>query len=145
MPRGMVPLASVRNEPHMICSTRYRWTMQLAALLLVGCATVWQPVDPAMLGSGASQTYRRVLLMTRDGFERQLTDVVVMRDSVFGTRADSAGPTVAIALADVAHMESAGPESRAALAAVAGFAHDVLVEMGSLAGQFVRCIFGRRC
>ncbi len=117
----------------------------VTCLCLVGCAGVWQPLSPEVLASGAPQSYDRALVVTRDGYERQLTTVVVARDSLSGTRVDSTELHISVALADVVRLEVPEAGAPSALAAAGGFARDVLVEVGKFTGSFVKCIFGGRC
>jgi hypothetical protein len=66
-----------------------RWFVG-SLLFVVSCTTALHPVPIEVARNGAPQTYKRVLLVTSDGYERRLTDVVVRSDSLFGTLTDSA-------------------------------------------------------
>lgn len=116
-----------------------RW-LALALLLVASCTTALHPVPIEVVQSGQQQTYKRVLLVTRDGYERRLTDVVVRSDSLVGTRTDSTDRRLAVAVADIVRLESDEPDIRPALNAVAGFAAEVGVGLVQALALLARCL-----
>ena len=112
-------------------------------LLLSACTTAWHPVPVDAVRGGQQQTYRRVLLVTRDGYERELTDVLVRSDSLMGTRADSTHQRIAVAVSEIVRLESRESDPGPALAYVGGFVRDVAVGVARLFGEFARCLLLR--
>lgn len=117
----------------------------LGLLLLVGsCTTALHPVPIEVVQSGQPQAYKRVLLVTNDGYERRLTDVVVRSDSLFGTRTDSANLRLSVAVSDIVRLESDVPDIRPAVLAVvevaAAIAGGIAEGIGVIAGcMLFRC------
>lgn len=109
-------------------------------LLVASCTTALHPVPIEVVQSGREQTYKRVLLVTRDGYERRLTDVVVRSDSLVGTRTDSTGQRLAVTVSGIVRLESEEADIRLALDAVAGVAGDILVGIAQALALLARCL-----
>jgi hypothetical protein len=109
-------------------------------LLVTSCTTALHPVPIGVVQSGQPQRYKRVLLVTTDGYERRLTDVVVRSDSLVGTRTDSTDQRLAVALTDIVRLESDEPDIRPAVIAVVGFAAEVWAGMVQALAVLAGCL-----
>jgi len=56
----------------------------LLASWLIACHRSYHPVPAATIDSGSSREYRRLLVVTRDGYELQLVHAFIRPDSVVG-------------------------------------------------------------
>lgn len=115
----------------------------VSSLILSGC-TAWHPVAAATLDQGSARVYKRLRVVTRDGYEVQITDASIRTDSVVGssTGAD-AGQHVAYSHDQVVRIESQEPDAAPALEQGRGV-------LGEAAAQFLKmmgCLltFGRVC
>ena len=97
-------------------------------LLLVSCSTAWQPVPDETVRLGGAHVYERILLVTHDGHERELTDAVIRPDSLVGMSTDSGQRRLAIPLSDVVRVESREHDATPALSAVGRFITDAGTE-----------------
>ena len=119
-----------------------RW-LCCTVLLVAGCTTAWHVVPMDAVTSGQRQSFKRILLITRDGYERELIDVVVRSDSLIGIGTDSAHQRHAVALPAIVRIESREPDPAPALAAVGGFALDVATTFVKMVGLLATCIVFR--
>ena len=116
-----------------------RWFVG-SLLLVASCTTALHPVPIEVVRNGAPQTYKRVLLVTSDGYERRLIDVVVRSDSLFGTWADSAGVRLAVPVSEIVRLESDEPDIRPAVIGVVGFLAEVGAEIGKVLALIAGCL-----
>jgi hypothetical protein len=84
------------------------------------------------------------MLITRDGYERHLTDAVIRPDSIVGMGTDSLqGQRIAVAQQDVVRVESREHDPAPALGAAGGFLANMAGEFGRLVGTLFRCLLLR--
>lgn len=114
-----------------------------ALLLVTSCTTALHPVPINVVQSGQTQTYKRVLLVTTDGYERRLTDVIVHSDSLVGTRTDSTDQRLAVAVRDIVRLESDVPDVRPAVVAVVEAAAAIVGGIAEGIGMIARCMLFR--
>lgn len=120
-----------------------RWVVG-SLLLVTSCTTALHPVPIEVVQSGQPRTYKRVLLVTTDGYERRLTNVIVRSDSLVGMRTDSTDQRLAVAVTDIVRLESDVPDIRPAVVAVvevaAAIAGGIADGIGAIAGcMLFRC------
>src|SRR6476661_8710340 len=111
------------------------------ALGCSGCTTAMHPVPVSVLESGQTHAFRRVLVVTRDGYERDLVDAELRPDSLVGTLPDSANVRFAMPATEIVRMESEERDPAPVIHAVAGFLGDVAAGLVSGIGTILRCSF----
>jgi hypothetical protein len=83
-----------------------RITAILICLATTGCAGTWRPLAETTLRADNEQVYERLLIVTRDGCEREVLSAHIQTDSIVGMRSTPpAGERLAIANADVVRAE----------------------------------------
>jgi hypothetical protein len=121
-------------------STLRRSCVELAfALLMSACTTAWHPVPREMLASAETHTYRRVLVVTRDGYERQLVDAVLRPDSLIGTRTDSTRARLALSVSEIVRMESNEHDPAPAVHSVVGLLAGAVAVLAEGIGAIFKC------
>jgi len=103
------------------------------------CTTALKPVPPSVLASGQTYRFRRLLVVTRSGYERTLVDAELRPDSVVGMLIDSAGVRFAIPVGEVSRLESEERDAAPAINAVFGFIGDAAVGFYRMLGELLRC------
>jgi hypothetical protein len=103
------------------------------------CTTALKPVPPSVLASCLPYRFRRLLVVTRSGYERTLVDAELRPDSVVGTLIDSAGVRFAIPVDEVSRLESEERDAAPAINAVFGFIGDAAVGFYRMLGELLRC------
>ena len=101
------------------------------------------PVPATVLESGQTYTFRRVIVVTRDGYERDLVDAELRPDSLVGTLRDSASVRVAMPATEIVRMESEERDPAPVIHAVVGFLGDVAAGLASGIGTILRCSVSR--
>jgi hypothetical protein len=112
---------------------------------LSACTTAWHPVPPERIASGQTYEYRRVLVVTRDGYEWELSDAALRPDSLVGTRADAAQERLAVPVDSIVRLESLERYARPAITAVAEFLIVPLALIGRMAGEIFKCMIFKKC
>lgn len=123
--------------------TRRLFAVLAVSLISTGC-TAWHPVAASTLDQGSPRVYKRLLVVTRDGYEVQITDASIRIDSVVGTLTGAAsGQRAAFSHDQVTRIETQDPDVGPALEQGRGF-------LAATAAQFLKmmgCVFtlGRVC
>jgi hypothetical protein len=112
---------------------------------LSACTTAWHPVPPERLASGQTYEYRRVLVVTRDGYERELSDATLRPDSLVGTRADSTRERLAFPVDAIVRLESLDRDARPAITAVVGFLAEGMALLARTTGEIFKCVLLTKC
>jgi hypothetical protein len=107
--------------------------------LLAACASS-HPVPDETLRQGSPRTYDHLLVVTRDGWQMELSHAVIGPDSIRGTAVgDHAGDRVALGHDQVVRVESWDANAHRTGMAVIGFAIDFAAGFFGLVGKLVGC------
>lgn len=110
----------------------------LVSVAVSGCLTAWHPVPAATVEQGDTRMYKRLMIITRDGYEVQITNASIRGDSVVGTSTGaSAGEHVAFSHEQVVRIESQEPD----IAPAKEEARSFMAAMGQGLGRIFGCFF----